>query len=58
MALWWLYKSKYVATFIIDDNIGCVLTELTLDYSYVTVSGKYNINVGNLLLVTDVKYCV
>ena len=32
LAWWWLYESKHVATFIIDNKISCVLTELNLEY--------------------------
>ena len=31
LALWWLYEPKHVVTLVIDNNISCVLTELTLE---------------------------
>ena len=30
LAWWWLYESKHVATFMIDNKISCVLTEPNL----------------------------
>jgi len=42
--VWWLYESKHVATFIIDNKISCVLTELTLEYLRENTSGWLQLN--------------